>query len=101
MKNINALILVLLTVSLLLTGCNQTRTVYTSEAVSIYRTGAEIRVLSHADNREYRYTLHHVKHAKNTAVTERTILETDTFTITAAGGVWVVTMPETRIFIRW
>ena len=78
-------IIVTLALCLVLTGCNQTRVVYASETVSIYRTGAEISVLSHADNGEYRYTLHRVRHAKNAAVTERKILETDTFTITAAG----------------
>lgn len=94
-------IIVVLALCLVLTGCDRTRTVYTSEVVSIYRTGAEISVISHADGREYRYTLHRVRRAKNAAVTERKILETDTFTITAAGSMWIVTMPERKVYIRW
>ncbi len=94
-------VIVTLALCLVLTGCNQTRVVYSSEVVSIYRTGAEISVLSHADGREYRYTLHRARRAKNAAVMERKILETDTFTITAAGSLWIVEMPMRRVFIRW
>lgn len=94
-------IIAVLVICLLLTGCDRTRVVYASETVSIYRTGAEISVISHADGREYRYTLHRVRRAKNAVVTEREILETDTFTITAAGGLWVVEMQGQRVFIRW
>lgn len=95
-------IIVVLALCLLLTGCSQReRIVYRSEVVSIYRTGAEISVISHADGKEYRYTLHRVRRAKNAVVTERKILETDTFTITAAGSMWIVTMPMRRVFIRW
>ncbi len=94
-------IIVTLALCLVLAGCNQTRVVYSSEVVSIYRTGAEISVISHADGREYRYTLHRVRRAKNAAVTERKIHETDTFTITAAGSLWVVEMPGRKVYIRW
>lgn len=94
-------VIVTLALCLVLTGCKQTRTVYTSEVVSIYRTGAEISVLSHADNREYTYTLRRVKRSKNTATVERKILETDTFTITAAGSIWMVETPGRRVYIHW
>ena len=101
MKNIYRLISTLMIISML-AGCSQPeRIVYESSELTISRAGAQIRIISHVDSREYTYALRRIKRAKNATVTERTILETDTVTITAAGGLWIVTVPERKVYIRW
>ena len=95
-------IIAVLAAALLLTGCTaRERMVYTSNVVDISRSGRQICVVSHADGKEYTFTLARVRRDKNTPTVERKLLETDTFTITAAGSLWIVEMPKTKVYIKW
>ena len=101
MKQMRILCAVLVLV-LALTACSDTeRTVFTSEALTITRRGADIRVIDSTEKREYRFTLHRVRRQGGT-ISERKVLSTNTFTITGVGNQWRIAIPDQPdIYIRW
>lgn len=101
-NNKYSLIVLVLVLSLVLTACgDRTRTVFSNDLLTVCRSGAQITVIDRAENREYSFTLRRVRRVKNAAVTVRTVLQTDAFTITSAGGQWLIEMPEGRVSIKW
>jgi len=88
---------------LALTACNSDneRTVFTSEALTVYRIGRDIRVTSADTGKEYKFLLKRTRRKKSGVVASRTVIQEDSFTITSIGSAWLIETPLTRTFIRW
>ena len=83
MKRVIPIIIVL---ALLLSACSTRKTVYADSAVEIVREGRFLTVTDAQSGEAHTYTLRRVKRSESPVKGEKTLLQTDNFTIRGVGG---------------